>query len=344
MNYTVAAPKLLWLLLFVPLPFFVSALRPASFPSLDAVPRDLPSALLGGALKLFAALAMAAAILGLAQPYRLAQSITLIGTGAQVVLVFDRSLSMDFTFSDEEATGHEQTKTQIAGRLLKDFVARSPHDRFGVVAFSSAPVFVVPITEHRAAVEAAIDGLMQPGIEGTNVGLGLELALAMIAEDNKATSPAILFASDGEYGGAGFFDLHVQDVLRTEFRKLNAHFYWLFVRAKKGNENIFGLPPPGDEDSYHTKPERHMDLFFKSLGVTYRVFWADNPKAIQDAVTEIDRLETRAITYAEQIPRKDMSGFAYAIAALAALVLALAKLAETGFLRRAPSGSRRAGP
>jgi mxaC protein len=337
MNYMFDEPHFLWLLLLAPLPILVSALRKAAFPSLDAVPKDAASTFLGFTLKVSAIIAIAAAVIALARPYRLAQSVKLLATGAHVVIVMDRSLSMDFTLDDDEAQGNSLSKTQIADRMLMDFVDRSPHDQFGVVAFSSAPVFVLPITGHRDAVKAALTALLRLGIEGTNVGLGLELATRMIAQDPNATSPAILFASDGEYGGAGFFSVSVQESLREAFRTENAHLYWLFLRAHAGNEDVFDPPPHGQEDSPSTKPERHMDLFFKSLGVTYRVFWSDSPRAIQDAVAEIDRLETRPVTYFEQIPRKDVTPYAYSTAAAASLLLVMAKLAETGFRRSSQS-------
>ena len=342
MNYMAVHPDFLWLLLLTPVPFLVSALRRAPYPSLDGVPRDALSSIIGLIVKAAAALAIAAGVIALAQPYRVAENVKLLATGAHVVILLDRSLSMDFTMDDDEAGGGKASKTQIATRMLMDFVNRSPHDQFGVVAFSSAPVFVLPIGGHRDAVKAALKALQRPGIEGTNVGLGLQLALNMIGHDPEATSPAILFASDGEYGGAGFFQLDLQDALRKSFQREHAHLYWLFLRAHKGNEDVFSPPPKGQEDSPHTKPERHMDLFFKTLGVTYRVFWADSPHAIQDAVAEIDRLETRPVTYYEQIPRRDVTPIFYAIAAFASLLLVLAKLLETGF-RHAPVGAARIG-
>jgi mxaC protein len=333
MNYMFAEPRFLWLLLLAPLPFLISPLRPSLFSSLEAVPKDLLSALVGLGLKIAAALAISAAVVALAGPYRLAQNMKLLATGAHIVLVMDRSLSMDFTLDDNGVEGDKESKTRIAGRLLMDFVARSKYDQFGVVAFSSAPVFVLPISRHREAVNAAIAAMMRPGIEGTNVGLGLELALRVVTLDPNASSPAILLVSDGEYGGAGFFKLSLQDSLREAFRRENAHLYWLFLRARNGNENVFDPPAKGQEDSPHTKPERHMDLFFKSLGVTYRVFWADSPHAIEDAVAEIGRLETRPVQYFEEIPRKDVTPYAYAVAAFACLLLVVAKLMERGFHR-----------
>lgn len=340
MNYMLTEPRFLWLLLLAPLPFLISPLRRAMFPSLEAVPADLPSTMMQLGLKVVAALAIGTSAVGLAGPYRPAQSVKLVATGAHIVIAMDRSLSMDFTLDDNEVEGDKESKTRIAGRLLMDFVARSQHDQFGIVAFSSSPVFVLPISAHREAVKAAINAMMRPGIEGTNVGLGLELALRMIALDPNARSPAILLVSDGEYGGAGFFKLSLQDSLREAFHRENAHLYWLFLRSHVGNENVFDPPAKGQEDSPHTKPERHMDLFFKSLGVTYRIFWADSPRAIEDAVAEISRLETRPVDYSEEIPRRDVTPVAYLVAAFACLLLVVAKLAETGFRRGFPSGRK----
>jgi mxaC protein len=343
MSYMAAAPGYLWLLLLAPLPFMGSILRPASFPSLKGLPDDAVSSLISLAIKLIATLAISAAVIALARPYRLAERVKLLATGAHVVLLMDRSLSMDFTLDDDEAGRRKDSKTLIATKMLEDFVDKSPHDQFGVAAFTSAPIFVLPISGHRAAVKSALRALRRPGIEGTNVGLGLQLALNMIAHDPEATSPVILLASDGEYGGAGFFQLDLQESLRKQFQRAHAHLYWLFLRARKGNEDVFSPPAKGLEDSPHTKPERHMDLFFKTLGVTYRVFWADSPHAVTDAVAEINRLETRPVTYYEEIPRRDLTPIFYAIAAFACFLLVLAKFAETG-LWHPPSPIRNASP
>jgi len=331
MNYTVAAPQWLWLLILAPLPFFISTLRLTAFPAIEGLPGDTLSSFVNLAIKSAAAFAIGAVAIGLAQPYRLAENVKLLATGAHVVIVMDRSLSMDFALDDDEAGAGKESKTILAAQMLADFVKRSTHDQFGVVAFSSAPVYVLPISGHRDAVLAALKALQRPGIEGTNVGLGLQLALNMIAHDPQATSPAILFASDGEYGGAGFFQVNLQETLRKLFQREHVHLYWLFLRAHKGNEDVFSPPPKGEEDSPNTKPERHMDLFFKTLGVTYRVFWADSPHAIRDAVAEINRLETRPVTYYEQIPRISVARIFYGIAAFASLLLVLAKLLEAGF-------------
>ena len=60
----------------------------------------------------------------------------------------------------------------------------------------------------------------------------------------------------------------------------------------------------------------------------YRAFEAENPKAVADAITEIDKLERNPIRYQERMPEYDLSGLAYGVAAAALFLLLLAKLAE----------------
>lgn len=67
----------------------------------------------------------------------------------------------------------------------------------------------------------------------------------------------------------------------------------------------------------------------------YRAFEADNRQAVEAAIGEIDNLEARPILYEERVPRRDLSHFAYAGAALAILLLVLAKLGERELLASA---------
>jgi mxaC protein len=83
------------------------------------------------------------------------------------------------------------------------------------------------------------------------------------------------------------------------------------------------------------------------LKVPYRAFEAENPKAVADAIAEIDKLERNPIRYQESIPEKDLSWLAFAIAAAALTLLLLAKLAEVRLeagTARAPAATPSAKP
>jgi mxaC protein len=71
-------------------------------------------------------------------------------------------------------------------------------------------------------------------------------------------------------------------------------------------------------------------LFLSRMGLPYRAFEATSPAAVQQAIAEIDRQETRPLRYVERVPRRDLAGLAYGGAAVAILLLVAAKLAERG--------------
>ncbi|MFX6622253.1 VWA domain-containing protein, partial [Acinetobacter baumannii] len=83
-------------------------------------------------------------------------------------LLLDRSSSMDDSFAGRPPDGDEDTKSATARRLLVQLLARRPHDRVGIVAFSTAPMPVLPITDQRAAVLAAINAIDRPGLAYTD--------------------------------------------------------------------------------------------------------------------------------------------------------------------------------
>ncbi len=184
------------------------------------------------------------------------------------------------------------------------------------------PMYVLPITSHKDAVLGAVDAITRPGLAYTNVGLGLTLALSMHEMDVTPTSRAIVLVSDG----AAVIDRRVQEKLRAQVAKRPINLYWLYIRTA-GAKGIFD--PPGDvPDTPQALPERHLNLFFQSLKIPYRAFEAENPEAVADAITEIDKLERNPIRYQERIPERDLSGVSYAIAAVGLLILLLAKLVE----------------
>jgi mxaC protein len=145
----------------------------------------------------------------------------------------------------------------------------------------------------------------------------------MHEQDPTAASRAILLVSDG----AAVIDRRVQERLRAQIAKRPVNLYWLYLRTA-GAPGIFDTPGPDVPDTPQALPERHLNLFFHTLKVPYRAFEAENPKAVADAIAEIDKLERHPIRYQESIPEKDLSWLGYAIAAAALTMLLLAKLAE----------------
>lgn len=316
-------PAMLFLLPLALLPLLRSSATPQGYPSLDEVAADPLSHAVSWLLRIAGVVAIAALVLGIGGLHIKGQSITKTGEGAHIVLLIDRSSSMDNNFAGRAPEGGEESKSAAARRLIKSFIGARDHDLVGVAAFSTSPMHILPLTDHKEAVLAAVDAMDRPGLAFTNVGRGLALSLDIHERDTSAAARAILLVSDG----AAVIDRKVQEKLRAAFAKRKMNLYWLFLRTA-GTRGISDLPAKGEPDTPQAYPERHLDIFFKSLGTNYKAFEAESPEAIADAIAEISKLERNPITYTENTPRRDLSTFAYVAAALATLLLALAKLLE----------------
>ncbi len=323
MNLALSAPWVLLLLPLALLPLLFSSQREQSYPSIGGIEADPLSLAIDWTLRIAGAIAIVALILGLGGLHRLGRTIEKSGEGAHIVLLIDRSSSMDNTFAGRAPEGGEESKSAAARRLLKDFIVHRDHDLVGVAAFSTSPMHILPMTEHKDAVMAAVDAMDRAGLAMTNVGRGLALSLDMQEADTSPAARVIVLVSDG----AAVIDRKVQDKLRAAFARRPINLYWLFLRTA-GTPGISTVPAPGEEDTPQAMPERHLDKFFKSLGISYRAFEAENPEAIALAISEIGKLERSPITYLERIPHEDLSARVFAVAAAALLVLLAAKLSE----------------
>jgi len=325
-GFDAASPRVLWLLPLALIPLATSGRRRAAIPAVSAVPMDPVSRWIRRALTTAGILALGGLVLALAGPYRAGERITRIGIGAQVSMLIDRSGSMNETFAGRQPSGVEESKAAASRRLLAGFVGARSHDLFAVTAFSTAPMLVMPMTDRHEAVRAAIAAIDRPGLDYTNVARGLAMALSQFGPEGSG-SRVLLFISDG----AAVIDPRVQDQLRATFAKLRPNLYWLFLRTK-GAPSIYDRP--AGEDTPQAAPERHLDLFFKSLGVPYRAFEAEGSQAVADAIAQIEALERDPIPYTEIRPRRDLTWVAYAMAGLGLVLLVLAALAEADLSRR----------
>lgn len=316
-------PLALILAILVPLPFLLHPERRSPHPAIAQAPRDALSTLVGGGLRGAAMVAIGALVLALAGPHGPGTTVEREGRGANIVFLFDRSSSMDNTFADRRPNGDEQSKSAVAKRLVLDFLDRRPRDRVGVAAFSTTPMMIMPITDDFDAVRAAVSATDRPGLAHTDVGRGLILATDMFTDRTGGESRALILVSDG----AGVVGREVQDALRETVRRNPVNLYWLYIRSA-GSHGIHEIPVKKSDDTPRARPERHLHLLLQSLHIPYRALEAQSPDAVEQAIAEIDRLESRPIRYPETSPRRDFAPFPNGLAAFCLLVLAAGALLE----------------
>ena len=308
------APLAFLLLPLVALPLLRNTTPTVSYSWIRLLPDDPLSKRLTWLIKILTSLAILALIIGIAQPFSGQQIITKIGTGAQIVLVFDRSASMRSDFaSSYMGGGANQSKSTIARQILTEFIQSRDDDFLGMVSFSSAPVYVLPLTQSRAAITAAISGT-QTGSKGTtNIAPALSMALDYFADQPLTSSRIIMLVSDG----AAKMDNDTQQTLKLLFKNRQARLYWIYLRNQNGTR-LTETPKHANESS---TPELFLHQFFQSLDVPYHAYEAENPQMLRDSIAEIDRLENKPLVYQEKTPRHSLSSWVYAIALFLMLLL-----------------------
>ena len=150
-------PFVLWLLPLALLPLFLERTHSRNYSWVDMLPADPLSNIVALFLKLLAVIALLFVLLGLAGPQTPEQQIEKIGIGAQIALVLDRSASMDDAFSGAGQSGKVgETKSAAASRLITDFINKRKNDMIGLITFSNSAMHVLPLTDNREAVLAAV--------------------------------------------------------------------------------------------------------------------------------------------------------------------------------------------
>jgi mxaC protein len=337
-----------WLLCLLPL-----AVLPLLAPARDAhangwlaiAPRDRLSDVLGWALRAIAALALAALALALAGPYRPEYRVERIGKGAEIVLVLDRSRSMDQGFApggappaaagrgiSPEALDYYTSRTpgrlrdakgKVARQMLAEFTAQRPDDRFALIAFSTLPMRVLDFTQKPDIIQAAIEaGNVGRGLSETNIGRALEAALELFDGRPYTGSRLILLVSDG----GDRLDPDTRERLLRLTRKQRVGIYWIYLRS--ANSPGLTLAEGDSAAAAETVPEILLHSFFQTLETPYRAYEASDSQALQRAIADVNRLEKLPIVYSDLVPRHELSPWAHAVALLAVLLLLGARWVE----------------
>lgn len=337
-------PIWLWLLPLVLLPLLARAGQPVANAWAAQLQRDGASELLHWALRGAAALAVAALLFGLAGPYRPEGTVERVGQGAEIVLVLDRSRSMDERFAGTRPAGNapkgtgpealdyyirlrhagsSDSKGKVARQLLSEFAAKRPNDRFGMIVFSTLPIRVLDFTQKADLIQSAITaGNIGRGLSDTDIGQALLQALSFFDDRAYTGSRLILLVSDG----GDRLEPDMRERITHLARKQRVALYWIYIRTNTSPGLMLAEnEPPANAD---TVPEYFLHRFFQAMGTPYRAYEAENPQALQKAIDEVSRLENLPINYLETVPRRELAPACWALALLCVLLLLGAKRME----------------
>jgi mxaC protein len=186
---------------------------------------------------------------------------------------------------------------------------------------------VLPLTENKEAIVAAVRATAGNALFQTNIGSGLTAGAGLFDKVPNSGSRVVLLLSDG----AGRIDANTQEKIREWFDRLEISLYWIVLR-QPGGLSIFDENYKPQEDQA-LLPEIELYNFFKTLKTPFNAYEAENPKALEMAIDDINRKEKKPIKYLEKIPGKDFSNIFFLIAAIMIVLLLGVKYLEVNTWR-----------
>lgn len=328
-----------WALVLLPLallPVLAARHDALVFSHLPWLPADRAGTALGWALRGLAALAIFATVVAIATPERPETSVQRTGRGAEIVLLIDRSRSMDERMVPADwrtidplnlryqAASRGEPKGKVARELLARFVAERAHDRFSLMFFSTNPIRIVRFTQHDAVVQAGITaGGIGRGLADTEVGRALAAAIAEFDQRAYTGSRLVLMVSDG---GARL-DAATKQRLRAAAMRNRVALAWIYLRSVNGPK----LDTPGD--AAESVPEVALHRFFQTLPGGYRAYEAEDPAGLARAVADVARQENFPLDFTERVPRRDFSRIALGVAVTCCAVLLALRAVTLGSWR-----------
>ena len=321
MNIAVLYPWALSLLALCAMPLFSKDAAVVRFSSLDLIPDDRVSTLIAMILRVARSASLVLVAIGLSGPYLPEKKIERIGEGAQIILLLDRSRSMDQPFGGQPfrnplITEDTDAKGTVARRLLLDFVADRRNDKYGMLVFSTEPIQVLPLTDKTEIIQAAIDaGNIGRGLSETDVGAGMIAAIKFFEGQPYTGSRVVMLVSDGGARLDKLTRIHIADLLKRH----RVALYWVYIRSRHSPGIVMASPGEQRDD---IAPARVLHEYFETLETPYRVFDAEDPNALATAIAKVNELQSLPIRYVDVVPRKKIGRWFY-LAAMALITMLL---------------------
>jgi Ca-activated chloride channel family protein len=240
----------------------------------------------GGFLAALRWLALAAFIVGLAQPRWTKSQTQVKASGIDIAVAIDLSGSM--ASEDFEVAGQRLSRIDMAKRVLRKFIDQRPSDRIGLIAFATDAYIAAPLTLDHDFVLQNLDRLNLDVIDGshTAIGSGLSTAINRL-RDQKAKSKIVILMTDGQNNSGKLAPLTVAEAAQALGVKVYTIGVGMRGQAPMPVRDIFGrkgyqmVPVDIDEDTL----QKIADM---TGGKYYR---ADNAERFEQIYSDIDKLE-----------------------------------------------------
>ncbi|GAB5416451.1 MAG: VWA domain-containing protein [Crocinitomicaceae bacterium] len=295
-EYEFFEPHWLWLLLIVPVVWFIlfkrERKRKGDIKFSGAIDHQIKLgtnwiARLREALIILSGFALIFVILALAKPYHWAlhdDSDKDFKYGIDIVIAMDVSGSM-------LAEDFKPNRLEASKKVAKEFVDGRKGDRIGLVAYAGEAYTACPPTLDYEVLKQQIGRMNGDRIMGgTSIGLGLGTAVTRLRNDSTSSSKVIILLTDGVDGGT-----ELDPMLAAELAKTQKIRVYTIGVGSKGIAKTRVNSPFG---SYYTSMETEIDegLLKRIAKITNgKYFRAKDEDGLKKIYQEIEKLEKKKI-------------------------------------------------
>lgn len=322
-----------WVLIFLPiliLPWYILPFKTLEVRNLPIIPADSTSKMLNFFIRITASVGIASLLLGLANPRSKQIVVEKVGTGAEIVLLLDRSRSMDQPYGKVDLSRSlmlnndaSTTKSVAARDVLSNFVKNRPSDFFGLINFSSRPIKVFPLTRKHVVIQEAIAAsTLGRSLAETDIAAVLTKGLEYFEDRPYTASRVVMLISDG---GAQIDPITRQQIME-DAQRLRISVYWIYLKGKGSpgiiNKNVQKI------EGYGAIPEYFLNEYFKKLGVPYKVYEASDPDQLKSALEDVDKLQKLPTRFTQIVPPQSFSNVAYFLSLIMLLPMVISGFFE----------------
>ncbi len=259
-------------------------------------------------LFLFRIIAIGLLIVAISRPQSISTKQNVNIEGIDIVLSIDVSSSM-------LARDFKPDRLEAAKEVAKEFIAKRPNDRVGLVIFSGEAFTQVPLTTDHQMINTIFEEVQSGMIEdGTAIGDGLATSVSRL-QNSEAISKVIILITDGVNNSGS-----VDPISAAEMSSMYGIRVYTVGIGSMGSAP-YPVQTPFGVQMQQMKVQIDEELLQKIAGMTGgRYFRADNNKKLKEIYKEIDTLEKSKIDI-QEFRKKHESYLLFALIAFALFAL-----------------------
>lgn len=291
-SFEFGKPYLLLLLLLVPVLAYLRGKRGTSSAFLYSSARLLHpwekevKSMPGAPLGYLRWLTISLIIIAFAQPRLTETETSVSASGVDIMVCIDMSGSMEAM--DFRLKGKDINRLEMAKEVLKQFIAKRPSDRIGLVAFAGRPYIAAPLTLDHDFLIQNIERLEIGTIKEQNTAIGSAIMSALNRlKDVQSKSKIVILMTDGQNNAGKVLPITAAEAARA----LKVKIYTIGV-GKRGESYVLRQDFFGRLVKVPQMVDIDEDTLIKVAEITGGKYYrADNAERFKSIYDEIDKLE-----------------------------------------------------